>query len=119
MPFVTEEVWSWWQEGSVHAQAWPAAGSIPAQDVPAEFLETVSQALSEIRRTKTEAKVSQRTEVVKATLRASQADIDTIAAAQSDLQAAGRVTELVLDVDAEAEGPRVADVEFAPTEDKK
>lgn len=119
MPFVTEEVWSWWQEGSVHAQAWPAAGSIPAQDVPAEFLETVSQALSEIRRTKTEAKVSQRTEIVKATLRASQADIDTIAAAQSDLQAAGRVSELVLDVDAEAEGPRVADVEFAPTEDKK
>ena len=62
LPFVTEEVWSWWQQGSVHSSQWPDAQPLVSLgDV--SMLVPVSEVLAAVRRAKTEAKLSQRATV--------------------------------------------------------
>src|SRR5687767_3452449 len=61
LPFVTEEVWSWWQPGSIHQARWPVPGEvvepIGGADADAVSVFTQSQAaLAEVRRIKALAK---------------------------------------------------------------
>ncbi len=65
LPFVTEEVWSWWRTGSVHRALWPSPDEIArvAGDGDAALLDTVGAALSQVRRAKSERKLSMRAEI--------------------------------------------------------
>ena len=95
LPFVTEEVWSWWQDGSVHSTAWPTADEVGSgPDSADNLLAVVGVVLSGIRKAKSEAKVSMRTPVRTAQISGSAAELNAIRTAAADLSAAGSVAEL-------------------------
>jgi valyl-tRNA synthetase len=103
LPFATEEVWSWWRNGSVHQSQWPAAEALVDMQRAGDggLLGTVALALGGVRRAKSEAKVKQRTEVLSATVIGSATQLQQIKSALVDLQAAGNIRELEF---SEAEG---------------
>ena len=63
VPFVTKEVWSWWQAGSVHRAAWPQVAELGDVAGDASTLDAVASALVGIRGAKSQAKVSKRHEL--------------------------------------------------------
>ena len=91
IPFATEEVWSWTHDGSVHTAAWPA---MAAGVQPTGLLGVVGEALIGIRRAKTDAKVSQKTEIVSATISGPVDVLDRLRQAADDLKAVGRIGTL-------------------------
>src|SRR4029450_10211266 len=61
LPYVTEEVWSWWRDGSVHRAAWPTVEELADADgADAIVFEGAADVLSAIRKEKALAKVSLR-----------------------------------------------------------
>jgi valyl-tRNA synthetase len=90
LPFVTEEAWSWWQEGSVHRAAWPSA--VPGADAgdPA-VLATAAAVLGQVRKAKTAAKLSIRAEAARVVVRGP--DEAAVRASESDLRAAGNIAD--------------------------
>jgi valyl-tRNA synthetase len=118
LPYATEEVWSWFHEGSVHRAAWPTAADLGDLDgSDASLLGAVGEALAGVRKTKSEAKVGMRAEVSSIVLAGPGEWCERVRAAETDLRAAGRVTG-TLDY-AEAETPEVRDAVLIPVEKPK
>jgi valyl-tRNA synthetase len=106
LPYVTEEVWSWWQEGSIHRAAWPdnSVDLATAEQDP-RTLSVAAAVLADVRGVKSIAKVSQKTEIGSLTVTAKAADLDLLRLAIDDVRAAGRVTaEPTLNADESVEG---------------
>jgi valyl-tRNA synthetase len=108
IPFATEEVWSWTHEGSVHTAPWPAVADLGASAAPTGLLGAVSEALIGIRRAKTDAKASQKTDVVSATI----AGPAILAGGLDDLKAVGRIASVEF---VESESIEVRDIVLAET----
>ena len=115
VPFVTEEVWSWWQTGSVHLAGWPEpAGLLALADAEAgavagagavdgavspggtAVLDAAAAAIGAVRRAKSQAQLPMKAPVSQLILTAPQEQLDALAAAAPDVSAAGRVAEIKL-----------------------
>jgi valyl-tRNA synthetase len=94
LPFVTEEVWSWWQEGTVHRASWPTVSEVSVDDGEARLLGLVGDALSRVRKAKSEAKVSMRTDVATVVVSADNDAVALLESASDDLRSAGRISDL-------------------------
>ena len=118
MPFATEEVWSWTHDTSIHGAEWPVAPTTDAGHIaePSGMLAVVGKALIGIRRAKTDAKASQKTEVVSATISAPADQLALLQLAESDLKDVGRIASLSFVIGADGSEITVSEVVLVEAE---
>jgi valyl-tRNA synthetase len=99
LPFVTEEVWSWWQEGSIHRAPWPDARRLrdEAGPVGPETWQAASAGLRLIRTEKASRGWSAATPVDEATLGLAPDGAAHLRPASNDVAEAGRIGHLVIE----------------------
>jgi valyl-tRNA synthetase len=95
LPFATEEVWSWWHEGSVHTAPWPTIAEFgdhtPVGDTTRGIYAVTRDVLGLVRRAKSEAKVSMKAEVATVAIALPP---DEVQLAEEDLRSAGNIVEV-------------------------
>jgi valyl-tRNA synthetase len=108
LPFATEEVWSWWQEGSVHQASWPdatelsaAVGLGPQQPAPGEedslqdvALSLAADVLREVRKAKSQARRKMRAPVSRVIVRDTPERLAALELCTGDLLDAGAIEAL-------------------------
>ncbi len=95
LPFASEEVWSWWREGSVHRAPWPTTKGLELGGDPL-VLAAAGEVLGQVRKAKSEAKVTMKTPVTRLVVTGSPERQALVTLAQADVVNAGLVQELLL-----------------------
>jgi valyl-tRNA synthetase len=100
LPFVTEEVWSWWQTGSVHTAPWPDASELEsiladnsdrARQADQAAYDWATDVLFDVRKQRSEAKQPLKVSITKVTIRAESAALALMPQVEADLRSALRV----------------------------
>ena len=100
LPFVAEEVWSWWQEGSIHRAVWPdaeeltdALGQAPSDraEVEEQALAIAADVLKEVRKAKSDARRPMRAPVTRVLVSDSPERLAALALGAEDLRLAGSI----------------------------
>jgi valyl-tRNA synthetase len=106
LPYVTEEVWSWWRQGSIHRSAWPGGAELEGAAAGGDPLvsEVAAWVLGEVRRAKALAKVSLKTEVERVIVADTEERLKVLVGVERDVREAGNVAQIVT---AQADEPSV------------
>jgi valyl-tRNA synthetase len=110
LPFVTEEVWGWWRDGSIHRAAWPTTAELEHSLGDPAVVDDVATVLSAVRKAKSDAKVSMRADVAAAVVTGDADALGRVEEAADDLAAAGRIAHLTF---VPAGGPLTIEVTLA------
>jgi valyl-tRNA synthetase len=105
--FVTDEVWSWWQPGSIHQAPWPTAAELLSQLAdPSEATRQADERayqwatdlLFEVRKQRSEAKQPLKVPIARVTVKAEAEAVALMPIVEADLKAALRVKAFDLSV---------------------
>jgi len=107
LPFVAEEVWSWWQEGSVHRAPWPDAAELKAAAGGADLdsdsgdghsqdiaLSLAADVLREVRKAKSQARRKMRAPVRRVVVHDTPERLRALELGEGDLLEAGSIEQL-------------------------
>ena len=96
LPYVTEEVWSWWREGSVHRARWPLRDELAETAAGADLgvYEVAAAVLSAVRKEKALQKVSLKTPCRSVTVRDTAERLALLRHSVADLREAGNIESL-------------------------
>jgi valyl-tRNA synthetase len=96
LPYVTEEVWSWWRYGSVHQATWPTPYELTrvAPEGDPALLDLAGGALRQVRKAKSDRKLSMKADVPLAEALGPAEVLQKLALVERDVKAAGRIGRL-------------------------